>query len=71
MALFSPSLAPAAPTPVSPDILLELVGHLGAALIQSDKIDPTVIEHVQSAHRLALDLYAATEVSTVRDVNAF
>lgn len=43
---------------LGPDALLDLVGHLGAALIQSDKItDPTVIDHLQSAHRLALDLY--------------
>jgi len=43
---------------LGPDALLDLVGHLGAALIQSDKItDPTVVDHLQSAHRLALDLY--------------
>jgi hypothetical protein len=56
MAHFDPSLASAAPATVSPNILLELVGHLGAALIQSDNIDPTVIKHVQSAHRLARSL---------------
>lgn len=75
MAQFSPPIAPASPAH-SADALLELVGHLGAALIQSDKIiDPTVRDHVQSAHRLALDLYSATDgskyFSPVQDVNAF
>ena len=50
MSDISPSIAPefdaAAP---GPDTLLDLVGHLGAALIKSDKItDPTVIDHLQS-----------------------
>jgi hypothetical protein len=43
------------------DALLDLVGHLGAALFQSDKItDPIVVDHLQSAHRLALDLYTSS-----------
>jgi len=41
------------------DALLELVGHLGAALLQSN-LDPVVRGHLQSAHRLALDLYGAS-----------
>ncbi|WP_398474407.1 hypothetical protein [Tardiphaga sp.] len=55
----SPSIAPDIDAAnLGPDALLDLVGHLGAALIQSDKItDPTVVCHLQSAHRLALDLY--------------
>lgn len=62
MSDISPSIAPefdaAAP---GPDTLLDLVGHLGAALIKSDKItDPAVIDHLQSAHRLALDLYSSS-----------
>lgn len=56
----SPSIAPEMNAArVGQEALLDLVGHLGAALIQSDKItDPTVVDHLQSAHRLALDLYA-------------
>lgn len=38
------------------DALLDLVGHLGAALIQSEKITDPTVDHLQSAHRLALDL---------------
>lgn len=61
MSELSPSIAPHFQATASPDALLDLVGHLGAALIQSDKIhDPAVIDHLQSAHRLALDLYAAS-----------
>lgn len=44
-----------------PGALLDIVGHLGSALIQSDKIDdPTMIGDLQSAHRLALDLYSSS-----------
>lgn len=55
----SPSIAPEMDSAnLGPDALLDLVGHLGAALILSDKIsDPAVVDHLQSAHRLALDLY--------------
>ena len=72
----SPPTAPVSPTPQDPDALLELVGHLGAALIQSDKIvDPAVRDHVQSAHRLALDLYStssgSTRFSAVTETNAY
>lgn len=41
------------------DALLELVGHLGAALLQPN-LAPVVRGHLQSAHRLALDLYGAS-----------
>lgn len=71
MEQFSPQVASGSIAPANPDVLLELVGHLGAALIQSDKItDPAVRDHVQSAHRLALDLYTATDGSTHNE-NAF
>jgi hypothetical protein len=55
----SPSIAPDVDVAeLGPDALLDLIGHLGAALIQSDKIsDPTVVDHLHSAHRLALDLH--------------
>ena len=43
----------------APDALLELVGHLGAALLQPN-LDPAVRGHLQSAHHLALDLYGAS-----------
>lgn len=58
----SPSIAPEIDAAaLGPDALLDLVGHLGAALIQSDKItDPVVLDHLQSAHRLALDLYSTS-----------
>ena len=58
----SPSIAPEMDAAnLGPDALLDLVGPLGAALIQSDKItDPTVVDHLQSAHRLALDLYSSS-----------
>lgn len=58
----SPSIAPEMNAArLGPEASLDLVGHLGAALIQSDKIaDPTVVDHLQSAHRLALDLYTSS-----------
>lgn len=72
MAQSSPSIAPAQ----NADALLELVGHLGAALIQSNKImDPIVRDHVQSAHRLALDLYStsvgSSRFSSAIETNAY
>lgn len=62
MSDLSPSITPDMnAAKLGPDALLDLVGHLGAALIQSDKItDPTVVDHLQSAHRLALDLYTVS-----------
>lgn len=40
------------------DSLYEVVSHLGAALMQADRDDdPIIIEHVRSAHRLALGLH--------------
>lgn len=62
MTHFSPSLAPEMDVAkLGPDALLDLVGHLGAALIHSDKIThPSVVDHLQSAHRLALDLYTVS-----------
>ncbi|MDB5626133.1 MAG: hypothetical protein JWR73_1935 [Tardiphaga sp.] len=40
------------------DPLYEIVGHLGAILIQADRDDdPIIIEHVRTAHQLAMDLY--------------
>jgi len=58
----SPSIVPDMDVAeLGPDALLDLVGHLGAALIQSDKItDRVVVDHLQSAHRLALDLYSSS-----------
>lgn len=62
MSDLSSPIAPDLDVPTKPDTLLDLVGHLGAALIQSDKItDPVVIDHLQSAHRLALDLYSSSD----------
>jgi len=50
------------------DQMLDLVGHVSAALIQSDRIAAAVvIEHLQWAHRLALDLYSSS-VGTCRDM---
>jgi hypothetical protein len=40
------------------DPLSEIVGHLGAILIQADRNDdPIIIEHVRSAHEIAMSLY--------------
>lgn len=64
MSDLSPPIAPDLTVSAGPNTLLDLVGHLGAALIQSDKItDPVVIYHLQSAHRLALDLYSSAGVA--------
>ena len=47
----SPSLVPV------DDPLVEIIAHLGAALMQSEpKDDPIIIDHVRTAHQLALDL---------------
>jgi hypothetical protein len=44
--------------------LLEIVAQLGAALILLKTSDnPTVIDHVRTAHRLALDLYGKSDGS--------
>lgn len=60
MSEISPSIAPEHQTVTSnADALLKLVGHLGAALLQSN-LDPVVRGHLQSAHRLALDMYGAS-----------
>ena len=48
----SPSIAPDQPE----DPLLEIIAHLGAALIQSQPTDdPIIIGHVRRAHNLAVD----------------
>ena len=48
----------AAPSPV--DILQEIVGHLGSALIQTvPSDDQIIIGHVRSAHELATLLWHA------------
>lgn len=62
MSDLSPSITPEMDAArLGPDALLDLVGHLCAALIQSDKItDHAVIDHLQSAYRLALDLYSVS-----------
>lgn len=62
MSDISPSIAPEIDTAATgPDTLLDLVGHLGAALIRSDKItDPVLLDHLQSAHRIALYLYSSS-----------
>ncbi|MDB5616119.1 hypothetical protein [Tardiphaga sp.] len=54
MTLHSPSIAPSIG---HEDTLLEIIAHLGAALIQADYTDDQIIiGHIRSAHRLALDL---------------
>jgi hypothetical protein len=46
---FGPSIVP------DNDHLLEIIAHLGAALIQVDQNDdPIIIGHVKSAHELAM-----------------
>ena len=58
----SPSIAPES------DPLSEVIGHLGAILMQSvPSDDRTIIEHVHAAHQIALDLYRETERSRVHD----
>lgn len=48
----SPSIAP------YDDPLYEVVSHLGAILMQVDpRHDAIIIEHVQAAHQIALDLH--------------
>lgn len=62
MSDLSSPITPDLDVPTKPDTLLDLVGHLSGDLIQSDKIiDPVVIDYLQSAHRLALDLYSASD----------
>ena len=47
-----PSIVPA------DDQLMEIIAHLGAALIQADPSDdPIIIEHVWSAHEIAKALH--------------
>lgn len=56
----SPSIIPNRPRSQSCEAepLLEVIGHLGAALIQTvPSDDPIIIEHIRAAHRIALDLH--------------
>lgn len=49
----SPSITPE----IAQDPLLEIIAHLGAALIQADPTDdPIIIGHVRSAHELTIEL---------------
>jgi hypothetical protein len=53
MTEYSPPIAP----DNEADPLLEIIAHLGAALIQSDFTDDQIIiEHVRSAHQMAIGL---------------
>jgi hypothetical protein len=62
----SPSIAPNA----SDQDLLEIITHLGAALIQAAPTDDVIIiDHVRSAHRLALDLRRdAARAATLKEL---
>jgi hypothetical protein len=62
----SPSIVPDRDDP-----LLEIIAHLGAALIQSNVTDDQIIiEHVRSAHRLALDFrQAAARATALQEVD--
>jgi hypothetical protein len=56
----SPPIAPEFPerVDIGTEALLEIVAHLGAALIQSDYTDdPIILDHVRGAHKIALMLY--------------
>ena len=60
MSIPSPSVVPNIPNPPpgEREPLLEVIGHLGAALIQTvPSDDPIIIEHIRTAHRIALELY--------------
>ena len=58
----APSIAPSQDDP-----LLEIIAHLGAALIQSDASDdPIILEHVRSAHQLALDIRRQASLGAAR-----
>ena len=59
----SPPIAPG----IAKDPLLEIIAHLGAALIQADPTDdPIIIGHVRSAHELTIELrrHAAREAAS-------
>jgi hypothetical protein len=56
----APSIVPA-----DEDQLLEIIAHLGAALIQADFTDdPIIIGHVRSAHSLATAILRAPALSS-------
>jgi hypothetical protein len=58
MSDLSPSIAQNLAPTANDDAVLEIVGHLGAALIAAaPSDDPIIIEHIRAAHGLALDLY--------------
>jgi hypothetical protein len=66
MSEFSPSIAPDIPQQMrsEADTLLEIVAQLGAALIRLKPSDDLmIVDHVRTAHRLALDLYGTSEGS--------
>lgn len=67
MSVPGPSIVPSfEPLLKAEDSLLEIVSHLGAALIQSDHTDdPIIIEHVRNAHRIALNLHRAARAAAV------
>jgi hypothetical protein len=57
---YAPSIAP-----TDDDQLLEIIAHLGAALIQAGSADDQIIiDHVRSNHRLALDLRHASATAS-------
>jgi hypothetical protein len=63
----SPSIMPSD----EPDPLLEIIAHLGAALIQSDFTDDQIIiEHVRSAHQMAIGLRReAARAATLKEAD--
>jgi hypothetical protein len=62
----SPSIAPNA----ADEHLLEIIAHLGAVLIQTAPTDDKIIiDHVRSAHRLALDIRRdAAHAATLKEL---
>ncbi|MDB5504696.1 MAG: hypothetical protein JWR89_4598 [Tardiphaga sp.] len=62
----SPSIVPE----YAIDPLLEIIAHLGAALIQSQPTDdPIIIGHMRSAYNLAIDCQReASRVATLREI---
>ena len=53
----SPSIVP-----MDDDPLYEVISHLGAVLMQAERNDdPIIIEHVRSAHGIAVRLYRKSQ----------
>ena len=63
----SPSIVPAISeaTAGTYDAMLEIIGHLGAALMQAAPTDDAIIiGHIKSAHLLALELHRDARVNS-------